>query len=452
MIENKRDHIFLSYATEDWSLCEWLGRRLAAEGYAIWCDRLKMLGGENWPNDIEIAIAERTFRMLALMSRASMHKPNPQGEWQKARAVGAKLGVEDFLIPLNVEGLRSDEIIWNFQTINYINFSHSWANGLTAVLKKLRSVSAPRVLNEGRQLAIESTFMKTAIREESEILVSNCFEIIQIPRYLRIYSITSGPLSIDERRALRRGWACSDVTPVTVLAFHDPPAGVSANHCFQYVKQVAWRDAIKVDGIDSRDLVVRLIRRCLYRLMEEFGLKYSEASGNFFLPPGFLQNDRVPVILPNGRQSWFRGVGKRKYSTAKGGEDYRYHLSPSFDIVREHDEPTALFLRNRVHLTDIHGKELEGRKVPSRRKHLCRGWFNREWCVRTLGIAQMLADDDMHIRFGPDGEQQLIIGAEPVAMEVSHRICDELVGEIDETYTAWHSGEEAGTDDFNEEE
>ena len=65
-MENKRDHIFLSYATEDWQLCEWLGRRLAAEGYAIWCDRLKMPGGENWPNDIEIAIDERTFRMLAL--------------------------------------------------------------------------------------------------------------------------------------------------------------------------------------------------------------------------------------------------------------------------------------------------------------------------------------------------------------------------------------------------
>ena len=284
-MENKRDHIFLSYATEDWPFCEWLGRRLAAEGYAIWCDRLKMLGGENWPNDIEIAIAERTFRMLALMSRASMRKPNPQGEWQKARAMGAKLGVEDFLIPLNVEGLRSDEIIWNFQTINYISFSHSWSDGLAAVLKKLHSVSAPRVLKEGRRLAIESTFMKTAIREESEILVSNCFEIIQIPRYLRIYSVNASPISKSEGHELRKEWACSDVTPSTVLAFHDPPTDVAARHNFQYVKQVSWRDAIKVDGIDSRDLVVRLIRRCLDRLMTEFGLKYSEASGNFFSSP-----------------------------------------------------------------------------------------------------------------------------------------------------------------------
>ncbi len=450
-MEYKRDHIFISYATEDWLLCEWLARRLAAEGYAIWCDRLKMLGGENWPNDIEIAIDERTFRMLALMSRASMRKQNPQGEWLKAKAVGAKLGVEDFLIPLNVEGLRPHEIIWNFQTTNYINFSHSWAEGLAAVLKKLHSVSTPKVLNEGRRLAAESTFMKTAISEEPELLMSNCFEIIQIPRYLRIYGVKSGSLSKSELHMLRREWACSDVTPSTTLAFHDPPPSVTAKHSFQYVKEVAWRDAIKVDGIDSRDLVVMLIRRCLYRLMEDFGLKYSESNRNFFLPRGLLQKDRVPVTLPNGRKSWFLGVGKRKYSTAGGGEIYRYHLSPSFDVLREQNEPSALFLRNRVHLTDIQGKELEGRKIPSRRKHLCRGWFNHEWCLRTLGMVQLLADKDMYIRYGPDGEQQLVISASPIAMDAPLKVCDDLVDETDETYSAWQSGGEAETEDFEEE-
>ncbi|MDE0182650.1 MAG: toll/interleukin-1 receptor domain-containing protein [Caldilineaceae bacterium] len=451
-MDYKRDHIFISYATEDWPLCEWLARRLAAEGYAIWCDRLKMLGGENWPNDIEIAIDKRTFRMLALMSRASMQKSNPQGEWLKARAVGAKLGVEDFLIPLNVEGLRSHEILWNFQTTNYINFSHSWAEGLAAVLKKLHSVSTPKVLNEGRRLALESTFVKTAISEEPELLVSNCFEIIQIPRYLRIYNVKSGALSKSELYVLRREWACSDVTPSTVIAFHDPPTSVTAKHSVQYVKQVSWREATKVDGIDSHDLAVRLIRRSLYRLMEGYGLKYSESSNNFYLPSGLLQNDRVSVILPNGRKSWFLGVGARKYSTAKGGETYRYHLSPSFDVLREQNEPSALFLRNRVHLTDIQGKELEGRKIPSRRKHLCRGWFNHEWCLRTLGMAQLLADEDMYIRYGPVGEQQLVISASPLAMEAPLKVCDNLVDDPDEIYSAWQSGEEAGIDDFEEEE
>ena len=93
-MKQARDHIFISYATEQSALCDWLARRLAAEGYAIWCDRQKLLGGENWPNDIDVAINERTFRMLALLSRASMNKPNPQGEWLKGIAIGKKLDID----------------------------------------------------------------------------------------------------------------------------------------------------------------------------------------------------------------------------------------------------------------------------------------------------------------------------------------------------------------------
>ena len=138
-MQDNRDHIFISYATEQSDLCDWLARKLASEGYAVWYDRIKLLGGEDWPSDIDEAIELRTFRMLALLSRASMNKPNPQGEWLKARAIGNNLGVRDFLIPLNTEGLRPDEIRWNLQTTNYIPFAPSWADGLAALLKKLQS-------------------------------------------------------------------------------------------------------------------------------------------------------------------------------------------------------------------------------------------------------------------------------------------------------------------------
>src|SRR5207244_4953089 len=42
-----RNHLFVSYATEDWSFVEWLVLRLTAEGYNVWCDRIKLLGGES---------------------------------------------------------------------------------------------------------------------------------------------------------------------------------------------------------------------------------------------------------------------------------------------------------------------------------------------------------------------------------------------------------------------
>ena len=465
----RRDHIFISYATEQSALCDWLARRLAAERYAVWYDRLKLLGGENWPSDIDEAINQRTFRMLALLSQASMKKPNPQGEWLKGRAIGRQLGIDDFVIPLNVEGLRPDQITWNLQPINYIAFYPSWAEGLTALLKKLKSVGAPQVLDDGRRAAVASIRGTSVVEEEPEELVSNCFEVLQTPRYIRMYEVER-KLSWGERRALQREWACRDVSEHHVLAFEDPPSPVSTHNRFQCVGRAPWRDTAEVHGIDSRDLLVSLIHRCLDCLLRDVGMECSitaepvrgggrrrrskgnprsrgKKSGQWFLPRGLLDNDRVSLTFPNGSKRWFSGVGERTYPTKDGGEVYRYHLSPSFSVLNDTIDPVVLLLRNRVYLTDTNGTPLNKQKILSRRKHLCKTWFNREWVARTLGIAQLLADEDMLIRFGPEGEQQLVISGVPIVSTAPLRIRDDLVDEPDEACTALYWEDDAEVED-----
>lgn len=438
-MKQARDHIFISYATEQSALCDWLARRLAAEGYAIWCDRQKLLGGENWPNDIDAAINERTFRMLALLSRASMNKPNPQGEWLKGIAIGKKIGIDNFVIPLNTEGLRPDEITWNLQPINYIPFTPSWAKGLAMLLKKLKSIDAPRVLNDGPRLAVESIVASSAIQNEPETLLSNCFEIIQIPRFIFKYKPAS-KLSRDVRWALQKEWACRDVSPYLVLAFDDPPAKTTKKFRFRCVDRVSWRDTDLINGIDTRHLVVSLIHKCLNRLLTAKGMKYCGTNKQWYMPQRLLDGDRVTFTLPGGKRSWFKGVGERTYPTRKP-EIYRYHLSLSFAILDGQADPYVMFLRNRVYLTNKRGEPLEKKKIVSRRKHLCKTWFNKEWSARTLGTAQLLADNNMHIRLGPAGDQQLIINAMPIAPNAPKRIHDESVDEPDDIYTEWHEEE-----------
>ena len=351
------------------------------------------------------------------------------------------MGIDDFLIPLNTEGLRPDEITWNLQPINYIAFSPSWSDGLASLLEKLQSVDAPRVLSDGPRIAVESIVASSAVRNEPEILLSNCFKVSQMPQYLRRYRVES-KLSIDERRALRKKWACRDVSPKRILAFDEPPSVVNTCHNFRYVDRVSWRDTGSVDGIDTRDLVVSLIHKLMHRKLEAHGMVYWEDGKQWYLPRGLLKEDRVAFTFPNGRSSWFKGVGERTYPAGAGGQIYRYHLSPSFSILGDQADSFVLLLRNRLYLTDVRGLPLEGRKIVSRRKHLCKGWFNYEWCARILGIAQLLADKDMCIRFGPEGEQQLVISAMPIATNAPQRIDDELVDEPDEIYIAWH--EEGG--------
>ena len=443
----RRDHIFISYATEQSALCDWLARKLAAEGYALWYDRLKLLGGEDWPSDIDKAIKERSFRMLALLSRDSVSKPNPTGEWLTGRAVGRELGVDDFLISLNTDGLSPLEIPWNLQTINYIPFHPSWAKGLEQLLKKLESIDAPRVLPEGRQLAIQSTSVNAVVSQEPELLMSNCFRTEQLPRFVRKYQ-TNRRMHMGKRREIRQAWACWDTTPFQVLAFHEPPDDVAEKYSLRFVKEFPVIDVDSIERIATRNLVVRLIHRSLEQLMKSKGMACYEKSGEWYLPQGLLQGGRVGFKGLDGKSSWFSGVGERRFPTRNGGEVYRYHISPSFALDRTDTLPSTLSLRIRVYFTDEQGRPLPRSKIPSRRKHLCKWWFNHEWSARILGMMQFLSDETQVLRCGPDGEQQLIIDSMPMTVTSTKGINDALVGAPNEYLMA--SGQENDEELFSD--
>src|SRR3972149_6612200 len=143
-----QDHLFISYATEDGELAEWLTLRLTTEGYKVWCDRVKLLGGESYPRDIDKAIKTQAFRMLALISRNSLAKENPLKERTLGHSITRQRKI-DFVIPLLKDAIRSDELDWMDSDITYISFQGSWAQGLVQLIKKLRSINAPNPLSNG---------------------------------------------------------------------------------------------------------------------------------------------------------------------------------------------------------------------------------------------------------------------------------------------------------------
>ncbi len=83
---NPPEHLFISYAIEDGCFADWLALKLASEGFKVWYDRLKLLGGESYPHDITEAIQNKTFRLIAILSHNSINKENPR----KERTLGIK--------------------------------------------------------------------------------------------------------------------------------------------------------------------------------------------------------------------------------------------------------------------------------------------------------------------------------------------------------------------------
>jgi hypothetical protein len=96
-----REHLLISYASEDWVFADWLALKLASEGYEVWYDRLKLLGGESYPRDTTKAIRNQTFRVIALLSRNSIAKLDPVKERTLALNIAKERNI-DFLIPLSL--------------------------------------------------------------------------------------------------------------------------------------------------------------------------------------------------------------------------------------------------------------------------------------------------------------------------------------------------------------
>lgn len=70
-----RDLIFISHANpEDNEFTQWLGLQLSSQGYSVWSDVTKLIGGEDFWADIESAIRDHTIKFLFIVSRASNTK------------------------------------------------------------------------------------------------------------------------------------------------------------------------------------------------------------------------------------------------------------------------------------------------------------------------------------------------------------------------------------------
>src|SRR2546426_10211359 len=140
-----RDHLFLSYATEDWGFVEWLALRLTSEGYRVWCDRFKLLGGESYPRDIDAAIKDRTFRFLTVLSHHSVKKTNPLKERTLALNL-ARERKENFVIPINLDGLSPSDLDWMVSDLTFISFHLSWAEVSPSCSSSLKSLVPRRAL------------------------------------------------------------------------------------------------------------------------------------------------------------------------------------------------------------------------------------------------------------------------------------------------------------------
>jgi len=425
----EREHLFISYATEDWPLAEWLTLRLTSEGYRVWCDRFKLLGGESYPRDIDKAIANSTFRFIGLLSKNSIDKENPLKERTQALNI-ARERKEDFIIPIKVDDIRLTELGWMMSDLTYIDFSRNWAAGYGQLLKKLESVSAPRPLENGKSIASQVFLDSNAMKDEPERVHSNCLQIVKIPTNIVKYTIgaTTTRFALLD---LSKRWAIYSKNTNEVFAFHKPPDDERENFKISYVSTYNIKTNDYIEGIKTDNIVKNLLKRSVNAALVQKGLQYYESK--IYFPFGLLENDKIHFKTYTGKNTTVQVAGKRRWSRiGQESELYHYHLSPIFSIRKNFEKNFLATLTMSLFLTNTQGGPIQKRPAIARSRFIRKTWYNHQWFSRYLAIISFLSDGQEFIRIGEDENQQIVIsstllnGTAPVSVLDQDEVDEEI--------------------------
>jgi len=413
-----RDHLFISYATEDAVFARWLALRLTAAGYRVWIDQFELLGGERYPAEIDVAIKRRTFRSLALLSRSSIDKPNPTKERTLALNLATKRR-EDFVIPLNLDGLDPTELDWMSSDLTFIPFDTVWALGFRQLLERLEKLKAPSLATGAGPLAArEAVRSSLGATDQPEILRSNLFPILSWPDVIYQYRFTREVSTADVLQMAER-WPfyfrpAAPHQRQLALAFEPPPG--NAFGAARVIREAAavWDSVREVAGIPIWHVLKPLTTRAVYHTCRSLGLKESPDGSYVYFPAGLLPDERHTFTTYTGRRVPLLVTGERSF---RGTDRFRYNLGFYFNPLRLPGGLPCLKIGIKLRLTDIQGAELPAATAFARRKSVTRTWHHHQFISRTLGIASFLSDDNGKIRCGEEG--QLVIQGTPLTVSSS---------------------------------
>jgi hypothetical protein len=397
-----QDHLFISYASEDAVLAQWLTLKLAAAGYRVWCDRINLLGGESYPRDINDALESRTFRVLALLSRHSILKPNPLKERTKALNLGRARGI-DFLIPLNADGLTPPELDWMTSDLSWIPFDKSWAVGYRQLIKKLENLRAPKTMAYGREAVVRWYEQEPAVKTEPERLWTNLVELRVPPTLKRLQ------MQFPLAASLPEDWPHRWEGTSTIWAFEFPDLGPEWSGT--YLTEFNWREQPVHIKLRLADVAVDLAHQYINRHCRSRGLVQSDDGDYMYFGEGIVPGERLNFVSYTEKSSFIQATGKRSFRTSTGTETAIYHLAPSLRPNFWSWPDPVVEIQMRVYLTDLGGQPLDPHKALRRRKRIVRDWYNHQWLTRLLATMTWLAAGEARIRLAIRDDVQFWMGA-----------------------------------------
>ena len=390
MTHSNPTHLFISYAVEDVALARWLAQKLAAQGYPVWFDKMKPLGGEPWPHAIDDAIKHRTFRMLALVSKDSMRKKRPVAEWTLAQRIARQREVPDFLIPLHLDDSEPERLA---ATAPPILFSNGWASGWKALVKKLDSIKAPRSLPNGANLAA-SCFPRgeDLTKDSSELLFANIIRVTSLPKVLQVFQAADN-LDAEDREALESVWTFYEIARDALMAFVPPPpefgARIRPTH-----ERLVWADPGVFRNVRLRDIAGALILKALGRRLVKAGCLKHPGPGmkeTFFLPEMIAEGAQLESLGFGGKKIRIPIRGRVAFRRSGGVTEVNFHyFAFRLKLARGLDQDFYVQLTPTLAFFNEKGEPVDDKNALSRLRRVTKTWDNEEWLNRIMATEHVL--------------------------------------------------------------
>jgi hypothetical protein len=451
-----RDLVFVSHANpEDNEFARWLTLKLASLGYRAWSDVTRLLGGEDFWNDIERAIRDNAVKVLYVLSRASNHKDGSLKELKVAQAVQKVSSLEHFVIPLHIDDLPFDDINIELSRLNAVDFANGWAQGLKQLVAKLEKDGVPkdpRFSPDAVRQWWENTFAAesgTAVADE--LHVSNWFRVrlpdnIHIHRLMGLwggepaFSFPTKYLTSLDRNGLLTFAPASDLTVGLGSLKVESTVTIPTR---TFLTEGEW-----AERKENRDVVTYFLRKA-WEIFAASRLGAYEMSGGriaFYFDQQSLPDPEVKFTGVGGRKSRRSLMG---YKTVGDGRR-NWHFAVSAKPVL-HPEPVLMF-RNHVLFSDD-GRSLwrSSQRMHRARRTQCKQWWNDDWRDRLLAAVSWLANGAPVVSLPLGASVFGELSAQPIEfvspVSLNEQARDETEAEPEEPYDEDTGDEESAESD-----
>ena len=464
---SSRNMLFLSHAyPEDNLFTRWLSLRLAREGFPVWCDLTKLLGGEDFWRDVEQAMRDRTAKFLFVLSKSSNQKQGTRDELALARRVGKQ--INDFIIPLRIDDLNSDDVTIELQRLAYIDFTKGWVAGYKQLLEALEkdgAVRDPRFTPDAVTTWWRNHYPATeGVLATPERCLSNWFEFSRLPESLRLHSVRQAR---EFEKLVKDGKMQFPIPAYPhgryILTFGeaDELSGTLAEHGFEVANSIELnverfraegRERPLIDRGTSRNIVMSLFRDGFERYVLSRGLVPYELSGGakyHWFKKDLVEDDKVFFLNAAGEKNWRQMVGFKSLMAKEGECRIRnWHFGIS---ARPHFWPfTGLAVRAHVAFTENGVLYDSKARQHSARRNQCKNWYNDDWLGRILAAMSFLAGEGKEEILVPlSATESLTVRRLPVMFEspVSYEVVEEQAAFEDEPHHDEEEEDEDAADD-----